>query len=44
MYCMIKIIENAYKNLGYESDYGYSLISNEYMHATYFLRDLGYHI
>jgi hypothetical protein len=39
---MLKIVENAYRKLGYDSDYAYSLYSNEYMHATYFMRDLGY--
>lgn len=44
IYCMIQLVKNAYIQLGYDSDFGFSLLTNEYMHATYFMRDLGYHI
>ena len=43
LYCMIQIVENAYRNMCYDSDFGFSLYSKEYMHATYFMRDFGYH-
>lgn len=39
---MIKIIDTAYKNLGHESDFGYTLLSQKYINAAYFMENLDY--